>query len=52
MEVVLKTVDQLLIGNCIMSEIRNHKRNLAVANYDYQKAYDKLNHDWMTIVYR
>ena len=40
-EGVLGTVDQLLTDNCIMSEVRNHKRNLAVAYYDYQKAYDK-----------
>ena len=51
-EGVLGTVDQLLIDNCIMSEVRSHKRNLAVAYYDYQKAYDKVHHDWMTIVYR
>ena len=52
-EEVLRTVDQLLIDNCIiLSEARNHKRNLAVAYYDYQKAYDKVHHDWMAIVYR
>ena len=34
-----------------MSEVRNHKRNLVVAYYDYQKVYDKAHHDWMTIVY-
>ena len=28
---VLGTVDQLLIDNCIMEEVRTHKRNLAVA---------------------
>ena len=49
---VLGTVDQLLVNNCIMDEVRNHKRNLAVAYYDYQKAYDKVHHDWMTKVYR
>ena len=49
---VLGTVDQLLIDNCIMDEVRNNKRNLAVAYYDYQKAYDKVHHDWMTTVYR
>ena len=31
---VLGTVDQLLIDNCIMEEVRTHKRNLAVAYYD------------------
>ena len=49
---VLGTVVQLLIDNCIMDEVRSHKRNLAVAYYDYQKAYDKVHHDWMTTVYR
>ena len=27
-------------------------RNLAVAFYDYKKAYDKVHHDWMLRVYR
>lgn len=48
---VLGTVDQLLIDNCIMDEVRNHKRNLAVAYYDYQKAYDRVHHEWMLKVY-
>ena len=33
-EGVLGTVDQLLTDNCIMSEVRNHKPNLAVVYYD------------------
>ena len=49
---VLGTVDQLVIDNCIMDEVRNYKRSLAVAYYDYQKAYDKVHHDWMTTVYK
>ena len=48
---VLGTVDQLLIDNCIMEEVRIHKRNLAVAYYDYRKAYDMVHHDWMLRVY-
>jgi hypothetical protein len=48
---VLGTVDQLLIDNCIMEEVRTYKRNLVVAYYDYQKAYDKVHHDWMLKVY-
>ena len=47
----LGTVDQLLIDNCIMEEVRIHKRNLAVAYYDYRKAYDMVHHDWMLRVY-
>ena len=34
-----------------MDEVREHKRDLAVAFYDYRKAYDKVHHDWMMIVY-
>ena len=30
-----------------MDEVRNQQRNLAVAFYDYQKAYDMVRHDWM-----
>ena len=49
---VLGTVDQLLVDNAIMDEVRNNKRDLAVAFYDYQKAYDMVRHDWMKRVYR
>ena len=49
---VLGTVDQLLIDKCIADEVREHKRNLAVAFYDYTKAYDRVHHDWMLRVYR
>ena len=49
---VLGTADQLIIDNAIMDEVRNHQRNLAVAFYDYQKAYDMVRHDWMIRVYQ
>ena len=49
---MLGTVDQLLIDNCITGEVTSHKRNLAVAFYDYQKAYDMVRHDWMLRVYK
>ena len=48
---VLRTVDQLIIDNA-MNEVRNQQRNLAVAFYDYQKAYDMVRHDWMIRVYK
>ena len=50
-EGVLGTVDQLIIDRCIMEEVKQHRRNLAVAFYDYKKAYDKVHHDWMIRVY-
>jgi len=43
---VLGTVDQLIIDRCIMEEVKQYHRNLAVAFY-----YDKVHHDWMTRVY-
>ena len=49
---VLGTVDQLLIDAAIMDEVRKQQRNLAVAFYNYQKAYDMVRHDWMIRVYR
>ena len=49
---VLGTIDQLIIDNAIMDEVRGQQRNLAVAFYDYQKAYDMVRHDWMIRVYR
>ena len=48
---MLGTVDQLLIDVCIIEEVRSYHRNLAVAYYDYKKAYDKVHHDWMLIVF-
>ena len=51
-ESVLGTVDQLIIDRCIMDEVKQYHRNLAVAFYDYKKAYDKIHHDWMLRVYR
>ena len=50
-EDVLVTVDQLLIDNFIMEEVRGHHRNLAVAYYDCRKAYDNVHHDWMLRVF-
>ena len=47
------TVDQLnrSINRCIMDKVKQHHHNLAVAFYDYKKAYDKVHHDWMIRVY-
>ena len=44
-EGVLGTEDKLIIDNCIMDEVRQHHRNLAVAYYDDKKAYDKVHYD-------
>lgn len=51
-EGVLGTVEQLLVDVCIMDEVKEYHRNLAVAYYDYKKAYDMVHHDWMLRVYR
>ena len=50
-ENVLGTIDQLLIDNVIIGEVRDHHDNMAVAYYDYQKAYDMVHDDWMLKVY-
>ena len=50
-EGVLGMVDQQIIDRCIMEEVKQHHRNLAVVFYDYKKAYDKIHHDWMIRVY-
>ena len=41
-EGVLGTVDQLIINRCIMGEVKQDHRNLAVAFYYYKNAYDKV----------
>ena len=50
-EGVLGMVDQLILDRCIMEEVKQHHRNLAVVFYYYKKAYDKVHHDWMIRVY-
>ena len=47
-----RPVYQFIIDNAIMDEVRNQQINLAVAFYDYQKAYDMVRHDWMIRVYQ
>ena len=44
-EGMLGTVDQLIFDRCIMEEVKQHHCNLAIAFYDYKKAYDKVHHD-------
>ena len=34
-----------------MEEVKEHRRNLAVSYYDYKKAYDRVYHDWMLMVF-
>ena len=46
------TVDQLIIDKSIKEEVKTYHQNLAVAFYDYKKAYDKVHHDWMLRVYK
>ena len=43
-EKVLGTVDQPLIDSANMGEVRDHHRSLAVAYYEYQKAYSMIYH--------
>ena len=45
-------VDQLIIDRCIMEEMKQYHRNLAVAFYDYKKAYVKVHHDLMIRVHK
>ena len=47
---VLGKVNQLFVDNCLLEEVRKHKENPAVAYYDYQKAFDKVHHNWMVKV--
>ena len=49
---VLGIADQLIIDRAIMDEVKGQQRNLAVAFYDYQKAYDMVRHDWMIRAYQ
>ena len=51
-EGVFGMVDQLIIDRCIMDEINQHYQDLAVAFYDYKKAYDKVHYNWMLRVYQ
>ena len=50
-EGILGTAEQLIIDRCIIEEVKHHHRSLAVAFYDYKKAYNKVHHNWMIRVY-
>ena len=51
-EGVLGIVDQLIVDQCIMEEVKQYHRNLAVAFYNYKKVHNKVHHDWMLSVYQ
>ena len=51
-EGVLGTVDQKVIDQCIMEEVKQYHRNLVFRFYDYKEAYDKVHHDWVLRVYK
>ena len=46
-EGILGTVNH----RCIVEEVKQHQCNVAVAFYDYKKAYNKVHHDWMIRVH-
>ena len=50
-EGVLGTMGQLINDRCIMEEVKQYHRNLAVVFYDHKKAYDKVHHDWILRVH-
>jgi hypothetical protein len=45
---ILGTMDNLLVDRAILEESKEYARNLAVAYYDYEKAYDSTPHKWQT----
>ena len=44
-ERVLGTVGRLFLSRYIIEETKTYHRNLAVAFYDYKKAYEKVHHE-------
>lgn len=50
-ESVLGMVNQLIIDQCIMEEVKQYHRNLVVRFYNYKKAYSKVHQDWTLKVY-
>ena len=51
-ESIFGIIDQLIIDPCVMDEMKHYHRNLAVAFYDYKRAYNKVQDDCMLRVYR
>ena len=45
-------VDQLTIDQCIMEEVKQYHKNLAVTFCNYEEVYDKVRHDWMLRMYQ
>ena len=41
------TVENLLIYNLVLRDVKLHQRNLSVAWIDVRKAYDSVNHKWI-----
>ena len=51
-EGTLGTVDILLTDKCMMDEVKEHNRSLAVAYYDHEKAYNRVHYNWALKVCR
>jgi hypothetical protein len=43
---ILGTIDNLLVDRSVLEECKEYERNLAVAYFDYEKAYDSVPHEW------
>ena len=43
---ILGTMDNLLVDRAILEESKEYERNLSVAYYDYEKAFDSTPHRW------
>ena len=43
---ILGTVDNLIVDRAVLEECKQYERNLAVAYFDYEKAYDSIPHEW------
>jgi hypothetical protein len=49
---ILGTMDNLLVDRAILEEAKQYSRNLAVAYYDYEKAYDSVPFEWQILCFK
>ena len=43
---IMETMDNLLVTRYMLEEVKEHLRTAAAAYNNYQKAYDKVSHEW------
>jgi hypothetical protein len=49
---IFGTIDNLLVDRAVLEEVKQYERNLAVAYYDYEKAFDSVPFEWQIYCFK